>query len=69
MYIQLPCIIRYVSFNIDMHGLCFRIWLYVSCTHSRCIGMCCSFMCCIGDRIRCLSGVSDLLFIRVFYWW
>ena len=59
-YIQLLCMIKYVSFNIEMYGLCVGVRLCVLCKHSRCIGLMCSFICCIGDMFRCLSGVCVL---------
>ena len=54
VFIQLLCMIRYVSFNSDMYGLC--VWTCVY-EHSKCIGLSCSFICVIGDRVNCLSGV------------
>ena len=51
------CIIRYVSFNMEMYGLYVGVRLCVLCRHSRCMGLCCSFICCIGDIVRCVRGV------------
>ena len=60
VYIQLLCIMRYVSFNIEMYGLCVGVLLR-ECRHSRCMGLlCCSFKCGMGDRFRFLSGVCVL---------
>ena len=59
MYIQLSCMIRYVSFNIDM---------YVLSVGVGCLGLLCSFICCIGDRVSCMGGVC-VLFVYVCVGW
>ena len=40
-----------------IYGVCVRTCV---CKHSRCIGLLCSFICVIGDRVNCLGGVCTV---------
>ena len=59
VFIQLLCMIRYVSFNIEMYSSCVCVCVLLGgCRHSRCMGLVsCPFKCCMGDRFRFLNDV------------
>ena len=58
VFIQLLCMTKYVSFSIEMYGLCVCV---SDRKHSRCMGLVlCSFRCCMDERFKSLNGVSML---------